>query len=74
MALTGVVGVAIPYLAPVARLFAFSAPALSEVGVVLLMSVLYVLVLDVVKVWYYRVAESERPLHRGPRERSVVLK
>jgi len=60
MALTGVLALALPYVPPVARLFSFSAPPLSEVGVVLLMTVLYVLVLDVVKVRYYKLVESPR--------------
>jgi len=60
MALTGVLALAIPYVQPIARLFSFSAPPLSEVGVVLLMTVLYVLALDVVKVRYYKLVESPR--------------
>jgi len=61
MALTGVLALALPYVPPVARLFSFSAPPLSEVGVVLLMTVLYVLALDVVKVRYKLVENPRSP-------------
>ncbi|MDQ2831908.1 MAG: HAD-IC family P-type ATPase [Chloroflexota bacterium] len=60
LALTGVLALALPYVQPIARLFSFSAPPLSEVGVVLAMTVLYVLALDVVKVRYYKLVESPR--------------
>ena len=58
MALTGVLALAIPYVPPIARLFSFSAPPLSEVGVVVLITVLYVVALDMVKVRYYKVVED----------------
>lgn len=60
LALTGVVAWAIPYVSPIARLFAFSAPPLTVVGVVVLMTVLYVLVLDAVKVRYYQIVTVHR--------------
>jgi Mg2+-importing ATPase len=60
--LTGVIAVAIPYLRPTARLFTFNAPTPQEVGIILLITVLYVLVLDMVKVWYYKKADSSGKL------------
>jgi Mg2+-importing ATPase len=60
MALTGVLVLAIPFVHPIAGIFSFSTPLLSEVGVVVLMTLLYVIVLDLVKVFYYRVVESPR--------------
>jgi len=60
MALTGVLALALPNVQPIARIFSFSALPLSEVGVVLAMTVLYVLALDVVKVRYYKLVESPR--------------
>jgi len=72
MALTGVIALAIPYVQPIAHLFSFSAPALAEVGVVLLMTLLYVVVLDLVKVLYYKVVESPRaPSWLSQRPRAV---
>lgn len=64
MALTGVVALVIPYVDPIARLFSFSARPLAEIGVVALMTALYVLVLDVVKVRYYRMT-SDRTQQGG---------
>ena len=61
MALTAVLALAIPYVGPVARLFSFSAPPPSEVGVVVLITVLYVAALDTVKVRYYKAAARGLP-------------
>lgn len=58
MAVTGMVTLVIPYVHPVAQLFSFSAPSLVDVGVVLLAVTAYVFVLDVLKVWYYKLTES----------------
>jgi hypothetical protein len=59
MALTAVITVAITYVPWVARLFSLRAPSVSEVGFVLLASIVYFLVLDVLKVSYYRWAEGK---------------
>jgi len=60
MALTGVVALAIPFVRPIADIFAFSALPLSELGLVVMLTLVYLVVLDVVKVLYYRVVESPR--------------
>ena len=59
MALTGVVTVAITYVPWIAHLFSLRAPSASEVGFVLLASIVYFLVLDVLKVSYYRWTEGK---------------
>ena len=61
MALTALLALAIPYVGPIARLFSFSAPPPSEVGVVVLITVLYVAALDTVKVRYYKAAARGLP-------------
>jgi P-type Mg2+ transporter len=58
MALTGMVTLAIPYLQPVAELFSFSAPSLVDVGLVLLAATAYVFMLDVLKVFYYKLTAT----------------
>jgi Mg2+-importing ATPase len=65
MIFTGALALAIPYVGPTARLFSFSAPSLREVGVVLLASALYVLALDTIKVWFYKLSDRNDGL-RGP--------
>jgi P-type Mg2+ transporter len=59
MAITGALTLVIPYIGPIAQLFSFNAPSLREVGVVLLASVLYVLVLDTIKVWFYKLSDRK---------------
>ena len=59
MALTGVVSLAITYVPWVAHLFSFRAPSVPEVGFVLLASIVYFLVLDVLKVYYYKWTEGK---------------
>ena len=71
--LTGVITLAIPYVQPIAQLFSFSHLPLAEVGVVVLLSMLYLVVLDVVKVLYYKGVDSPRaPLWLSQRPRAPV--
>lgn len=56
MALTALVALAIPYIRPVAQLFSFDGPSPAEVGLVLLAAAAYLLFLDMLKVWYYRLS------------------
>jgi Mg2+-importing ATPase len=60
VALTGALALAIPYVQPIADLFSFSPLPVAEIGVVVLLTIVYVLVLDVVKVLYYKVVKSPR--------------
>jgi len=66
MILTACVGLALVYVPFTARIFAFSSLSWMEVGKILAVAAVYVLALDFVKVWYYRVSEGEagrlRPL------------
>jgi Mg2+-importing ATPase len=55
IALTFVASLALPYVGPVAALFAFAPLPLDELATIVAMTALYLVVLDVVKVWYYRV-------------------
>jgi Mg2+-importing ATPase len=64
MALTAVITLAVPFTPPVARFFSFDAPSWVDVGLVLVAAAGYVLVLDTLKVWYYR-WNSRRGLHTG---------
>lgn len=59
MALTGMITVAVTYVPWIAHLFSLRAPSASEVGFVLLASIVYFLVLDVLKVSYYRWTEGK---------------
>jgi len=45
---------ALPYIPIFARLFSFTTLPLQELGIILALAVIYVFVLDTVKVWYYR--------------------
>jgi len=60
MALTAMLALALPYVPVLSHLFAFSALPLSEIGVVVVMTALYLLVLDTVKASYYRAVDSPR--------------
>ena len=64
MAMTAVITLAVPFTPPVARFFSFDAPSWVDVGLVLVAAAGYVLVLDTLKVWYYR-WNSRRGLHTG---------
>ena len=66
MALTAVVVLTIPYIGPIARVFAFSPPSLAEIGVVALMTVCYVVALDMVKVRYYTISGRLRRKSMSP--------
>ncbi len=61
MALAFIVSVALPYIPFTARLFNFYPLPLLELGLALGLSVAYVVILDLVKVWYYRSVEKESP-------------
>ena len=56
MILTAVVGVSIPFLEPVGHLLSLSSPAASELAGILAATLIYLVVLDLVKVTYYKVA------------------
>jgi Mg2+-importing ATPase len=49
------VSLALPYIPPLASLFSFTALPPVALGIILALSVIYIFVLDTVKVWYYRV-------------------
>ena len=53
------VSLALPYVAPIARLFAFQPLPLSELGIVLGLAMVCVAVLDLIKVWFYRTIDRE---------------
>jgi len=65
MALTGVVALALPYIGPLALLFSFTPLSLQEVATILLVAGGYLLVLDLVKVWYYQLVESHHTAHHS---------
>lgn len=60
--LTGAIGVtfivmlALPYIGPLAAVLAFVPLPFSELAIIIGTTALYLVVLDVVKVWYYRLA------------------
>jgi P-type Mg2+ transporter len=56
IAVTFLVMLALPYIGPIAAVFAFVPLPISELAIIIGASVLYLVVLDVVKVWYYRLA------------------
>ena len=56
-----VVSLALPYLPPIAGLLSFQPLPLSELGIVLGLAVVYVVVLDVIKVWFYKTIDKEEP-------------
>jgi Mg2+-importing ATPase len=64
MALTGAITVAITYVSPVAHLFSFSPPSVTDVGLVLLGAIIYFFALDVLKVRYYSLTDRG---HQAPR-------
>ncbi len=53
-----VVSFALPYLPPTARLFTFTPLPLQELAIVFGLALIYLVVLDVIKVWYYRRADK----------------
>jgi P-type Mg2+ transporter len=57
VALALVVSFALPYIPPTARLFSFTPLPLQELAVLVGLALLYLVVLDTIKVWYYRVIE-----------------
>ena len=61
----GIVVLAIPYIPSLSRLFSFKAPSAGEVGVVLSCSAVYIVVLDFVKVAYFKVAGDLRLVPMG---------
>jgi Mg2+-importing ATPase len=56
-----VVSVALPYLPFSAHLFGFSPLPLQELAIALGLAIVYVVALDLVKVWYYRKIKKEAP-------------
>ena len=60
MALTAVVALAATYAPPLAHLFSFTEPSLSEVGYLVLAAVAYLFALDLVKVVYYKVVNGSQ--------------
>jgi len=60
MSVTGLVAFALPYTGPLASVFSFAPLSALNVARILLMSVVYLLVLDVVKLWYFRLVEGRR--------------
>ncbi len=59
IALAFVVSLALPYIPLTARLFSFVPLPLRELAIVVGLAVVYVVVLDVIKVWYYRRADKD---------------
>lgn len=57
MVLCAALAMVIPFLGPSAQLFSFSPPSPMELGVVALTTLLYVVVLDLIKVWHYRTGD-----------------
>jgi P-type Mg2+ transporter len=54
MILALLLSLALPYIAPLASLFFFTPPSLSELGIILVLCLAYIFALDWVKVRYYR--------------------
>jgi P-type Mg2+ transporter len=61
IAVTFVVTLALPYIGPIAALFAFTALPVGELAIIIAMTALYVVVLDVVKVWYFQAFPHPAP-------------
>jgi len=61
VALACLVSFALPYLPPTARLFTFAPLPVQELAIVVGLALTYVVVLDVVKVWFYRRADKDAP-------------
>ena len=58
VALAFVFSFALPYIPLTARLFSFTPLPLQELAIVIGLALVYLVVLDVVKVWYYRRADK----------------
>ena len=71
MSSTALVALAIPYLAPTAKLFSFRTATLTDVAFVLGIVAVYLVVLDAIKVWYYKLVD-ERPTAVRPTRRTHV--
>ena len=61
MGLAFLVSLALPYIPPVGSLFSFKPLPASEMVIVLGLTLIYVLILDRIKVWYYRRAGGGIP-------------
>lgn len=70
IAVTFVVTLALPYSGPIAAIFAFTPLPLSELAIILAMTALYVVALDVVKVWYFRTVAHHPPSSEARAEAS----
>ena len=54
-----VVSLALPYIPIVARLFSFTPLPLGELAIILALVLVYLFLLDLIKVWYYRAVEKD---------------
>lgn len=61
IALAFVTSLALPYIPFTAHLFSFTPLPLQELAIVIGLAMLYVVVLDLIKVWYYRSREKNAP-------------
>ncbi len=66
MTATGALTLLIPYTPGVDRLFAFTGPTLAEIGRLVLWSAVYLIVLDLVKVWYFKLVGRRQDRQRSP--------
>ena len=66
MTATGVLALAIPYTPGVDHLFAFTGPSLAEIGRLLLWSAGYLIALDLLKVWYFKLVDRRHDRERSP--------
>jgi P-type Mg2+ transporter len=76
VAMALVVSFALPYFPPTARLFSFTPLPLQELLIVVGLSLAYLLILDAIKVWYYRRADkgAARSHDRQPAEGGELTK
>jgi hypothetical protein len=58
---TFVVTLALPYIGPIAALFAFTPLPAGELAIIIAMTALYLVVLDVVKEWYFQAFPHPAP-------------
>jgi P-type Mg2+ transporter len=59
VALAVVVSFALPYIPPTAHLFTFTPLPLQELAIIIGLALVYLVVLDVIKVWYYRHTDKD---------------
>ncbi len=63
--LTAAVGLSIPYLGPIGHLLSLSSPATSEMTAIVVATLIYLVVLDLVKVAYYKVVDRRHGASQG---------